>query len=186
MDMVFGYGSLVHRGTHAMRAISPATLEGWERVWVRTGGRRAAFLSVRRAPAVVIEGLLLEVRDTEWVALDRREAAYRREVVRVRPAEADTVTAQVYVVPEPQAEPPSAEHPILLSYLLTVASGFAAEFGPEAIARFFATTSGWQGAILDDSAAPAYPRACPADPEVVCAVREGIARVGARVRRSPS
>jgi len=50
------------------------------------------------------------------------------------------------------------DHVILLSYLDVVVQGFLREFGTEGAVRFFDTTDGWDTPILDDRAAPLYPR----------------------------
>jgi hypothetical protein len=39
-----------------------------------------------------------------------------------------------------------------------VVQGYLREFGEEGVTRFFTTTHGWDAPILDDRAAPRYPR----------------------------
>lgn len=159
---VFGYGSLVNRATHAMAPAHPARLSGWRRVWVATPARPAAFLSVERAEGGMIEGLVAAVAGGDWAGLDARERGYAR-----LPLDPATVAhdgpaglfPQIYAVPAAQAAPAGPGHPILLSYLDTVVQGFLREFGPGGAERFFATTAGWQAPVLDDRAAPRYPRA---------------------------
>jgi hypothetical protein len=153
----FGYGSLVNRATHDFPAARPASLAGWRRVWVHTGARPVAFLSVEPAAGVTIDGLVAEVPGGDWGALDAREWAYERHPVT---AEADgPQRVQVYAVPQTRAAPPTVRHPVLLSYLDAVVQGFLREYGTEGAGRFFATTGGWAVPVLDDRAAPRYPRA---------------------------
>lgn len=174
-DRVFGYGSLANAATHAMRPLVPAILPGWRRVWVRAAGRPVAFLSVEPAPGVQVAGALAPVDD--WAALDAREWAYARRAVT---AEAGgPAAAQVYAVPPAAVEAPGA--PILLSYLDTVAEGFAALFGPAGVAAFFDTTAGWDAPVLDDRAAPRYPRATRPGAALRAAVDARLAALGARV-----
>lgn len=71
----------------------------------------------------------------------------------------------VYEADPDQTAPPSAQHPILLSYLDVVISGFQTLMGDAGPAHFFETTTGW-GPILDDRANPAYPRAQPLTPAI--------------------
>ncbi|MCL4187641.1 MAG: gamma-glutamylcyclotransferase [Rhodobacteraceae bacterium] len=180
---VFGYGSLVNRQTHALRPAVPARLHGWRRVWVHTPARPVAFLSVEPAPGVTIAGLLAAAPAGDWAALDVREAAYVRH--RLPPgalahALPDPPAAEVYAVPPAAAAAPSARHPILLSYLDTVVQGFLAEFGPEGAAAFFRTTAGWDAPVLDDRAAPRYPRARPLTAAERATVDAGLAAAGAR------
>ena len=49
-------------------------------------------------------------------------------------------------------------HPVLLSYLDVVVQGYMREFGEAGVARFFATTDGWDAPVLDDRKHPIYPR----------------------------
>lgn len=149
----FGYGSLVNRATQSYPGAQAARLTGWRRVWVQTG-RPLALLSAEPAPGVVIDGLVAEVPGSDWAALDRREAAYLRHAVTT-----DCGPAQVYAVPAGPQASPGQRHPILLSYLDVVVQGFLREFGPGGAARFFASTAGWDCPVLDDRAAPRYPRA---------------------------
>ena len=156
----FGYGSLVNRATHAFPRATRATAEGWGRVWKKTRLREVAFLTAIARPGMQIDGLVAAVPGHDWAALDAREWAYSRG-----PAGLVThdlkgdIDIQIYRTrPEHDADG-SQDHPILLSYLDTVVQGYLEEFGPLGAERFFATTDGWDSPVLDDRAAPRYPRA---------------------------
>lgn len=154
----FGYGSLVNRATHDYAPGEPARLSGWRRVWRHTKLRDWPYLSAEPAPTE-IDGLVAAVPRDDWALLDRREAAYRRHAVahdRLTVAPSWAHRIEIYAVDEDHALPAN-HHPILLSYLDTVVQGFLREFGIAGVERFFATTSGWT-ALLDDRAAPHYPR----------------------------
>ncbi|MDP2087388.1 MAG: gamma-glutamylcyclotransferase family protein [Gemmobacter sp.] len=176
----FGYGSLVNRATHDYPGAEPARLTGWRRVWVHTPMRPVAFLSVEPAAGVTIAGVVADVPGGDWAALDAREFAYARHPV-VAVAGAGDVPAQVYAVPVGQ--PPSDRHPILLSYLDAVVQGFLREYGPAGAADFFATTAGWNAPVLDDRAAPRYPRAQTLSPADRAAVDTALAGLGVRLVR---
>lgn len=180
----FGYGSLVNRATHSYPGGVPARLQGWRRVWVHTAARPVAFLSVERAADVTIDGLLAEVPGGDWSALDLREAAYLRHPVQVACA-GQGRAAQVYAVPRDTAAAPEIRHPVLLSYLDAVVQGFLREWGQDGVARFFATTAGWEAPFLDDRAVPRYPRAQRLTPAETALVDAGLATVGARVITAP-
>lgn len=158
---VFGYGSLVNRATLDGGAAHPARVTGWRRVWRRAPGRPAAFLSVEEAPGTEIEGLITAVPGGDWAALDAREAAYRRSPVtgQVRHAAPGRPEVALYRLADPDHAAPCEAHPILLSYIDVVVQGFLAEFGRAGAERFAATTAGWAAPVLDDRAAPRYPRA---------------------------
>ena len=155
----FGYGSLVNAATHDFPGVRPATLAGWRRVWVHTALRPVAYLSVERHDGAGIEGLMAEVPDGDWVALDARERAYDKHPVAVHlTACGSPAEAQVYAVPTRHAAHPDTRHPVLLSYIDVVVQGYLRLFGEAGADRFFATTAGWDIPVLDDRAAPRYPR----------------------------
>ena len=58
-----------------------------------------------------------------------------------------------------QGAPLGGGKPVLLSYLDCVAQGFNTVYGPDGVRDFFRTTTGWDTPILNDRAAPIYPRA---------------------------
>ncbi|MFV0492105.1 MAG: gamma-glutamylcyclotransferase family protein [Pseudorhodobacter sp.] len=153
----FGYGSLVNRATHDYPGARPARLAGWRRIWCHTPARDLAFLSVRPAEGAEIAGLVAEVPGRDWAALDTREAAYTRHAVQAISLMGVPIQAQVYAVPGGGST--SDRHGILLSYLDAVLQGFLREFAEIGVAEFFATTDGWEARIIDDRAAPLYPRA---------------------------
>lgn len=160
MQHVFGYGSLVNLRTHDYPHPAPARVQGWRRVWRRSPQRLVAYLTVEPAADVTISGLLAQVPGGDWAARDRREAAYIRQPLgaALRDAPPGVADAAIYIIPAGQHAPPTPAHPILLSYLDVVAQGYLHQFGPEGLADFFASTGGWQAPVLDDRAAPRYPR----------------------------
>lgn len=156
----FGYGSLVNRATHDFPDLQPARLKGWRRAWCHTDLRPVAFLTALPDPGAEIDGMIAHVPNDDWTALDRREWAYVRLAVTDRvthPLEREVEIA-VYAVPEDRHGRPTARHPILLSYIDVVVQGYLREFGTDGAARFFATTTGWEAPVLNDRAAPRYPR----------------------------
>lgn len=157
----FGYGSLVNRRTHDFAEAYPARIEGWRRAWCHTGLRDVAFLTAVPEPGAAMEGLVAAVPGADWAALDRREWAYGRHAVGhlVAHAAGRALHVEVYAVPPEHAAPPSVRHPILLSYIDTVVQGYLHSYGEAGAERFFATTEGWDAPVLNDRAAPRYPRA---------------------------
>lgn len=151
--LFFGYGSLVNRATHDYPGIRRATVSGWRRAWRHTQARDVAFLTAVPCAQSRIDGLLAEVPDGDWAALDAREWAY------VRTAAEPGRKAQIYNIPKTLHGAPSVKHPILLSYLDVVVQGYLQEFGNPGIDRFFITTDGWDAPVFDDRSAPRYPRA---------------------------
>jgi hypothetical protein len=177
----FGYGSLVNRATHDYPDAKPARLVGWCRAWVHTVARPVAYLSVIRDPHRTIDGLVAEVPGGDWGALDLREHAYSRHLVTADLHDVPPVQAAVYAVPLDASQPPQATHPILLSYLDVVVQGFLREFGPKGALDFFATTTGWDAPILNDRAAPLYPRAQILTPAEISVVDTALRKMDAKI-----
>jgi len=171
---VFGYGSLVNRATHAYAPARPARLSGWRRAWRYTPHRAGPFLTVIPGPADTIDGLIAAIPGGDWAALDLREAGYDR-----LPTPLPGV--MVYAVPDHGAVNPAGKDPILLSYVDVVLQGFHREFGPAGVAGFLATTDGWDIPILNDRAAPRYPRHQPLTADETALVDAALRDVGARI-----
>ncbi len=154
----FGYGSLVNLTTHDYPDARPAVLQGWKRVWKHTDLRPVTFLSATRAPGAEIDGIIAQVPGADWAALDKREWAYDRVIVsdQIRHDMATAPDIAVYEVPGRVETAAKQDYPIILSYLDIVVQGYLRVFGVE---RFFETTDGWDTPILNDRAAPRYPRA---------------------------
>jgi len=156
----FGYGSLVNRATHDHADAYPAQLTGWRRIWRHTTLRPVAYLTVVPVAGAVIDGLIAAVPGADWSALDLREAAYIRTSAshQVRHPLPDSPEIALYAIPEGHHACPTQAHPILLSYLDVVVQGYFREFGAAGVQRFFDSTDGWDAPLLDDRAAPRYPR----------------------------
>lgn len=102
--------------------------------------------------------MLASVPADGQAALDAREAAYTRQDASAQITPRLSGPVALYVVPPAHWDHSADPHPILLSYLDVVVSGFLDAFGPKGVARFFTTTAGWR-TVQDDRAAPIYPRA---------------------------
>ncbi|PKQ11056.1 MAG: gamma-glutamylcyclotransferase [Alphaproteobacteria bacterium HGW-Alphaproteobacteria-1] len=177
----FGYGSLVNRATHDFAGAVPAHLRGWRRIWRHTTLRPVAYLTVIPDETAEIDGLIAPVPGAHWPALDAREAAYIRAPAahQVRHALPHRPEIALYTIPEGHHGVPTKAHPILLSYIDVVVQGYLREFGEDGVTRFFATTRGWDAPILDDRAAPRYPRHQPVTAKERAITDDHLSRVGA-------
>lgn len=155
----FGYGSLVNRRTHVYDQAHVATIDGWRRRWRHLKALDHAVLTVVPAPGHRIEGLIAEVPGADWAALDEREEFYQRVPAEgvVHPLEI-APAVEIYHVPEGVNATSDRPNPISLSYLDVVVQGYLTEFGEAGVTGFFTTTDGWDAPVLDDRAAPRYPR----------------------------
>lgn len=182
----FGYGSLVNRATHGYGLARRARLRGWRRAWRYTAFRDGPFLTAVPCADSVIEGLVAMVPGADWRALDIREAGYARlplgEELRIEGA--DRAATQIYAVPAADTVEPPERQPILLSYIDVVFQGYLREYGAEGVARFVTTTDGWDAPVLDDRAAPLYPRHQQLDPAERALVDRHLADLGANIRKS--
>ncbi|MEM8662909.1 MAG: gamma-glutamylcyclotransferase family protein [Pseudomonadota bacterium] len=154
---VFGYGSLVNRGTlPSFVSARPLAARGWRRAWRcisrgKFGGRCA--LSVVPDPDSAIEGLVLTFEDDAWPLIRAREHNYDPLHL------ADDPDVLIFRVQLEKDRYGDRDHPICLSYIDTTLQGFVQEFGEDGARRFMATTDGWSVPILDDRHDPTYPRA---------------------------
>ncbi|HHI70492.1 MAG TPA: gamma-glutamylcyclotransferase [Rhodobacteraceae bacterium] len=157
----FGYGSLVNRKTHHYEPAHKARMTGWRRAWRRSPLRNVCYLTAVPDADCSIEGLIAAVPDGDWQALDLRERAYLRQDAshQVRHEVNHDPEVAIYAIDPAAHHPPTAENPILLSYLDVVVQGYLAEFGEAGVERFFETTDGWHAPVLDDRSDPVYPRA---------------------------
>lgn len=156
----FGYGSLVNRLTHGYAPAHKAVASGWRRAWRATRERRVAYLTAIPDPQARIDGLIAPVPPEGWAALDYREAAYERLHAAHQVAhEAEASDIAIYAIAEGRHFPPTADNPVLLSYVDVVIQGYLAEYGRDGADRFLDTTTGWEAPILNDRATPRYPRA---------------------------
>ena len=179
----FGYGSLVNRSTHDYPDVHAATARGWRRVWRHTTLRPVAYLTVVPDADCEIDGLIASVPSGDWQALDTREHAYDRtpashQIRHPLPHQPDIA---LYAIPHGKHGQPTENHPVLLSYLDVVVQGYLREFGESGVARFFATTSGWEAPLLNDRAAPVYPRAQTLSGDETTLVDDALRALGCRV-----
>ena len=163
----FGYGSLVNTRTHGYTNPRKARLQGWRRIWRSVEGHNYAVLSVRLEPDSTIAGLIADVPGGDWAALDLREVMYVRQQLRPDLAIYEVKQGVIW---------PKDPHPILRSYLDVVAAGYHTVFGAQGVRDFFATTDNWRR-VLDDRAAPLYPRHHRVDAEVTALVDQHLAAV---------
>lgn len=174
----FGYGSLVNRTTHDYQDIQTTRIKGWARIWRHTTFASVPILTAVPEPSTEIDGLTAAVPDADWRALDEREHAYNRIALRCTP---NTAIYEIPVGKHPEA---STLHPILLSYLDVVIQGYLREFGEAGAAMFFATTHGWDAPVLDDRAAPKYPRHRVLTSDETAFVDDALHALGSRIIRA--
>lgn len=156
----FGYGSLVNLATHTYGDAHPTVAHGWRREWRHTTLQSIAYLTAVPDQNSQIDGMIAHVPNDDWAALDLREHGYDRIATNdVKHPLPDAPAIAIYSIPPDRHPAPAAPLPILLSYLDVVAQGYLHHFGVDGLARFFATTSGWNAPVLNDRAAPQYPRA---------------------------
>ena len=179
----FGYGSLVNTATHVYDRHHRARLDGWRRVWRHTPFREMAFLTAEPFEGSYIDGLIAAVPGADWAALDLRETGYDRVPLSdgISHEAENAGDIAVYHIPEDKHGPADQDRPILLSYLDVVVQGYLQVFGTEGGQHFFDTTVGWHGPVLDDRAAPLYPRAQVLSREETGFVDRALADIGARL-----
>jgi hypothetical protein len=173
-QFIFGYGSLINsssRNTTASQPIVaiPARLSasfGYVRGWTIRSPSGFTALGLRRLGAgereMSINGVLYPVQGNDMAAFDAREEGYQR--VEVPPDKIEAVSWQrlpeqgkiwLYIPAIPGQEPgvglplPTAEYPILQSYLDVVIEG-GLEYGMDYAREILASTSDWSAYWLND------------------------------------
>lgn len=168
----FGYGSLVNRDTRpADESALNARLNGWQRVWnhrVAHSGSRLGCTSLSISPEVTspcagIHGVVVQMPREDLADLDAREAGYERLALPIdqfafEAGEPSGVTT-IHVYRSLSPAIANTRYPILRSYVDCVLAGYQTRFGDDGLRHFLSTTDGWHGSMLDDRAAPRYPRA---------------------------
>ena len=145
--------------------------------------RDFAFLSVIPADGAQIDGLIAEVPNSDWQALDLRETGYFRSDLPDTSLThgAGPVDVHMYQTHPEHKAAPEVRHPILLSYLDVVVQGFLDVFGEDGAIRFFDTTDGWDGPIMNDRSNPLYPRSQILTPSETALVDTQLSTLGAQI-----
>lgn len=162
--LVFGFGSLINSQSRA-RTLGdvpawPVRVTGLQRGWYAPSSSiRHTALGVVTDGSAACNGVLALLPAARIAALDAREAQYDRvalEPGRVRPlGEAPPAGTVVTYLPK-RAEHPSAEHPIIRSYVDVTLSG-CLEYGEDFAREMIETTDAWNGHLEDERHAPRYP-----------------------------
>ena len=164
---IFGYGSLINRASlrHTLTdervgEIVPGRLSGWRRSWSnRVVARRRTGLGARLEAQGRINGVAIELLDDDFSALDARESGYVRELV----AKQDLVDGELWLYTKADGMPASRDFPVALSYLEVVLVGCLV-LGRDFAVEFLTQTPGLV-ALMNDRAAPVYPRRVPLSAE---------------------
>jgi len=169
---IFGYGSLINRASvrhtladEAIGEVVPGRISGWRRSWSnRVVARGRTGLGACVEAEGRINGVAIELLDPDFAALDLREAGYMRERVK----DQTLVDGELWLYTKPDGMPASAEFPVAVSYLEVVLSGCLA-LGREFAVEFLTETPGLT-ALMNDRAAPVYPRRVPLAADEIAAI----------------
>ena len=187
----FGYGSLVNRDTLPGDAKSARVrVSGWRRAWRHSSLSstvRRCTLTVIPDPDCTIFGTIVAQPLVQAETLQKREAQYGK--IDLAPAAIEWVDERPDHWPEPfihvgeaeHARPGDHDHPVLLSYLDTVVSGFLLTFGNDGPRHFMDTTADWHVPVLNDRRDPLYPRAPRLTTEETALVDDLLAEAGAKL-----
>jgi hypothetical protein len=129
---------------------------------------KVCVLTVERCEGVELDGILLLENSENLERYDKREIGYRRERIEHERISIDSSPEAgarlpdeyyVYTSERQHHRPGNDEFPILRSYVDCVLAGYLEVWGRSGTERFVESTQGWEAPILDDRAAPIYPRA---------------------------
>ena len=180
-NFIFGYGSLINTASRNATASKPidaipvrvSASFGYVRAWVDRARSGFTALGLRKPgageQAMTINGVLYPVEGDDMGLFDQREAGYRRmEVPReaIQAVSWEQVPTEgkiwVYVsvgsdgTPGEGLQPPSADYPVLQSYVDVVIDG-ALEYGPDYARELIETTADWSPYWLNDRELPRRP-----------------------------
>ncbi|MFK8075560.1 MAG: gamma-glutamylcyclotransferase family protein [Granulosicoccus sp.] len=194
----FGYGSLVNRDTRPEGEFTEsARLKGWQRVWEhRTADperqQQCTSLSIEpidTSDCAGIEGVVARIPVSALAELDKRESGYERLRLSAAdfdlPASIQAESVFVYRSLPHNRHLANDQHPILQSYIDCVLAGYRTRFGDAGMRAMFDTTRGWNRPILNDRAAPYYPRWVSVAPEVTQQLDLLIQSCSESVRQTP-
>ncbi|MFP8965717.1 gamma-glutamylcyclotransferase family protein [Pokkaliibacter sp. CJK22405] len=180
----FGYGSLVNDRTRPADTVAQAyELQGWRRRWSHrvftAEGQGHTSLTVHADDSCSILGVLVQSPKVHLPALDEREVGYHRYGLACASAFLGADAFLYHSTPD-YFLPADEAFPILQSYLDVVLSGYLLHYGEEAAIAFIQTTDGWDLPILNDRAAPVYPRAVALNEETLAHLDQLLAEYAGR------
>lgn len=161
---IFGYGSLLNSASRQLTgqtgAAIPVIIRGLVRFWnVIDHSYTLAPLAVKVGDGQV-NGVLLEVDETELSKFDCRESGYQRIQVAIEQIESEAHFDRskiVWVYVSNSETPPNSDSPIVQSYIDTVIAG-CLEISEQFARLFVEHTHGWHHAYENDRHQPRYTR----------------------------
>jgi hypothetical protein len=174
---IIGYGSLMQDESRQRTAphagpAHPVEVSGYRRAWIARGdpvGFSTTFLGVTKEATSRLNAVVYQVEAGDLRATDQREASYCRMAVPVSslaslekvPFEMAAGQAWIYTNLPGSIAPPSADYPIVQSYVDIFVSGCLEQeqqFGLEGFAReCLATTHDWSPHWVNDRLYPRRP-----------------------------
>ncbi|WP_162062516.1 gamma-glutamylcyclotransferase family protein [Vibrio taketomensis] len=161
---IFGYGSLINSASRQLTGQTadaiPAIARGLCRYWGKVDESYILAPLVVTKGKGMINGVLLQVDNTQLSEFDLRERGYQRIAISARDLECQLSlgdTDKVWIYVTEQAIPPCAMSPIVQSYVDTVLTG-CLEISEQFAKQFIEHTIGWHHPLENDRSQPKYSR----------------------------
>lgn len=171
--IVLGYGSLMNQSSRETynninSLCLPVKVHGWKREWVTrsvaeqqtyVGAIQAqnSVINAQAVPSVIDQMLLKREVDYRFVEIQPDSVQFTREVC---PEIRQKINnSNIYICESLLIEAPTKKFPVYQSYLDTCLAGCIEVGGEMEATAFMRSTSGWPSfGVIDDRAAPRYPR----------------------------
>jgi cation transport regulator ChaC len=157
----------------AHKIATPVMVQGVERVWSKRTNRGMTAMGVRFVKDASCVGVILPVTNGELAAFDKREMGYDRVPLQLEDVggvpflseqhyeeddhdvfldakkQNNTQAIQIWVYVQRVIQPPTADHPIVQTYVDTILRG-CLSISKEFAAEFISSTKGWHPTELSD------------------------------------
>ncbi|NOH69858.1 gamma-glutamylcyclotransferase [Vibrio pectenicida] len=159
---IFGYGSLINSASRQLTGATglahPAVIHGFKRTWGKLDTSYTLSPLVVQKGQGLVNGVLIEIEQSELPEFDARERSYTR--IQVPLSQVDSTLPlmakdSVWLYINDDAKPPCEQVPIMQSYVDTVLAG-CLDISEAFAKQFMEHTLGWHSPRHNDRHAPQY------------------------------
>ena len=159
---IFGYGSLINSASRQLTGKTgpahPAVIHGFKRIWGKLDTSYTLSPLVVQKGQGLVNGVLIEIEQSELQEFDTRERSYTR--IQVLLSQVDSTLPlmandSVWLYINDGAKPPCEQVPIMQSYVDTVLAG-CLDISESFAKQFIEHTLGWHCPRQNDRHAPQY------------------------------
>ncbi|WP_051275523.1 hypothetical protein [Aestuariibacter salexigens] len=188
------YGSLlsIHSRQHFSGVTAPTlpvSVRGWRRAWItRSSGERQTYVGALADNNGMFNAAIIPVslnpslhkreQDYEFVAVAHEQLELHVDEAHHASISGRLRDAKVWICQSREAQLAEWDFPIYQSYVDTCLSGCLESGVEDFAARFVQSTAHWDTHLVNDRAAPKYPRAAPLKPDFARMIDEVMEKFG--------